>query len=397
MIGITIRGRITYENPRQALSIRYRSAAAAFELNHPRIPLLVPDLPRRADLEPFLAEIDNARWYTNFGPLVRRFEHSVQSLFPAPAPFISTVANGTMALELALAALRLPPRAHVLIPAFTFVATAAAVLRAGLRPIIADIDAHSWVLTPAIARAAMTTTKIDCVLPVAALGCPLPAAEWDDFSESSGIPVLVDAAGAFGNQQPGERIVLAFSLHATKTLGIGEGGLVVSRDAAFIERVRRLSNFGIDPSNGHAPDVGGNAKLSELHAAVGLAALTRWPERRRLREALNQAYCDELLRNSPEITLQARPLDGAYTVFQLLLQPGVSRDALVSTLTAQGIETRAWYLPLLPDHPAYAGIEAFDLPVARSLGPRMLGLPFHLELTQESIRRVCSALAKAIN
>ncbi len=353
-------------------------------------------MPGRAELEPFLNEIDAALWYTNFGPLLRRFESGVRAAFGAPAPSLTTAANGTLALELALAALGLPKGARVLIPALTFVATASAVLRAGFEPVIADVDDRAWVLTPAIAREAMQRRRIDCVLPVAAFGCPLPADEWDAFCDETGVPVLIDAAGAFGNQRPGERIPLAFSLHATKAFGVGEGGLVVARDAALVERVRRLSNFGIDARTGFAQAAGSNAKMSELHAAAGLAALARWTERSRLRRELHLLYRDEITRRCPAVALQARPADGIYTIFQVALPAGANRDSVAAALAANGIETRAWYLPLVPDHPAYALCEAGDLPAVRALGPRLIGLPFHLGLTGDDVVRVCSALAGAL-
>ena len=365
-----------------------------------RIPLLVPDMPGRADLSPYLAMIDEARWYTNFGPLLKRFEQDLLNQFAGDsdpcAPALTTVANGTLALELALAAMSLPKNATVLIPAFTFVATASAVVRAGFRPVIADIDGLTWLLTPAIARAAMDQCHIDCVLPVAALGCPVPTDEWDDFSLQTGVPVLVDAAGAFGNQKIGKQMVVAFSLHATKALGVGEGGMVVSHNHTVIDRVRRLANFGIDVTTGLAPDVGSNAKLSEFHAAVGLASIARWPERRELRRQLHERYCRELMLRCPGVKLQKRPLNGIYTILQLLLPEGTNRFEVAGALAKGDIETRAWYLPLLPEHPAYAGMAVGDLRVALKLGPRMLGLPFHLHLSEGDISRIYSSLAEVL-
>lgn len=351
-------------------------------------------MPGRAELEPLLREIDLARWYTNFGPLLRRFEGEMGRVLGAAN--LTSVANGTSALELGLAAFGLHKGARVLVPALTFVATAEAVLRAGLEPVMADVDAQSWVLTPGIAREAMKHRRIDCVLPVAAFGCPLPADDWDAFVLETGVPVLVDAAGAFGNQRPGKHIALTFSLHATKAFGVGEGGLVVSGDAAFVDRVRRLSNFGINARTGFSETVGSNAKMSEFHAAVGLAALARWPERRRLRRDLHERYLDVLGRACGKVIFQSRPADGVYTILQVALPAHADRRAVAASLAAQGIETRAWYLPLVPDHPAFAGCESGDLSTVRGLGPRLLGLPFHTALAEEDIARVCEALAGSL-
>lgn len=256
------------------------------------IPLLIPDIPTADEILPFLREIDAARHYTNFGSLVQRLEQLIARELGRPAPAVTTVANCTLGLELSLTALRLKPGGTVLVPALTFVATASAVSRAGLVTALADIDEHSWLLTPQIAREAKASADLACIIPVAAFGCPHSAESWDDFTRETGIPVLIDAAGAFGNQAIGRTTAVAYSFHATKALGIGEGGLVAARDAEFIARVRQLSNFGIDVSTGLALQEGTNAKLSEFHAAVGLAALMTWGARCEARSRLHRDYTE---------------------------------------------------------------------------------------------------------
>lgn len=361
-----------------------------------RIPLLVPDMPPAAAVQPYVARMDTARWYSNFGPLVRELEQALSARLEGA--HVATTANCTLALELGLAALEFKGRApRVLLPAFTFLATAAAARRAGCELLLADMDADTWLLTPDIARAALEAQPYDCVLPVAALGNPQDAAAWDRFSAETGVPVLIDAAGAFGNQAVGARTRVAYSFHATKALGMGEGGLVASHDPAWPAQVKRLSNFGIDVSNGFAAHVGSNAKMSEYHAAVGLAALERWPQRRGLRQRLAADYAAVLARHCPQVTLQARPDDGAYTILQVLLPPGCDRAAVMQSLREAGIETRVWYQPLTHDHPAFEDCPAVDgLPVTRERAARMLGLPFHLELGLEQVETIGLALARSL-
>jgi len=209
--------------------------------------------------------------------------------------------------------------------------------------------------------------------------------------------VIVDAAGAFGNQEAGQRIAVAFSLHATKTLGIGEGGFAISGDAEWMERVRSLSNFGIDPGDFKVHHAGTNAKLSEYHAAVGLAALARWPERAALRRRLALDYRQCLKAQCAGIEMQQRPDDGAYAAFCVLLPAGVDPDLAASRLAAEGIETRRWYYPPLNQHPAFAdaGV-AGTLDASAKISSRLLGLPFHLDLDRAKIERVAQALARAL-
>lgn len=361
------------------------------------IRLLVPDMPDHTEVLPYLREIDSARWYTNFGPLVLRFEAQLGPLLGTPAPHLCSVANCTLGLELAFTALGLPRGAKVLLPALTFVATASAVLRAGLTPVLADVDAQSWLLSADTAREIVGRQKIDCVVPVATYGCPLPLQAWDDFVADTGIPVLIDAAGAFGNQLVGEHTTVAYSFHATKTFGIGEGGVVCARNKQVIAGLKQLGNFGIDVATGLAMEAGSNAKLSEYHAAVGLAALQSWPQRMARRRKLHTDYLDALHARCPQVTPQQRPLDGIYSIMQVRLPDGIDNAIVAAALKARGIETRLWYLPLLNVHPAFAAAPiAGGLSVARALSTAMLGLPFHLQLDAGAIATVCTALAEAM-
>jgi dTDP-4-amino-4,6-dideoxygalactose transaminase len=362
------------------------------------IPLLIPDMPDADAILPYLRKIDAARWYTNFGPLVTDLEKVLARTLGDPAPFVATVANCTAGLELALTAMPFSPGAKVLVPALTFVASATAALRSGLTPVFSDVGKDSWLLTPEIARAALTRHEIACVMPVATFGCPHPTAQWDRFTRDTGIPVVIDAAGAFGNQAIGEGTSVVFSFHATKSFGMGEGGMVASRNKAHIERVRQLTNFGIDVSRGISSCTGTNAKMSEYHAAVGHAALETWPDRQLFRRSLLSRYNAALQKNCPAIALQARPADGVYTIMQVLLPEGVESGVVAARLHSLGIETRRWYLPLLGMHPAFAGCPVDgELVVLQSIAPRMLGLPFHTDLSQDDIERISLALSEAIN
>ena len=360
------------------------------------ISLLIPDLPETEALVPYLRQIDATKWYTNFGPLVAKLENDLASLWGKSPPLVTSVVNCTLGLELSLVALGLRQGARVLVPSLTFAASATAVLRAGFQPVLADVDPNSWMLTPEIARAARKRHKFDCVMPVATFGCPQPVGEWDVFSRETGIPTIVDAAGAFGNQEIGELTTVVFSLHATKAFGIGEGGLVVSRNKAYIDIVRQLSNFGIDLSIGMSRFAGTNAKMSEYHAAVGLAVWDHWPQRQLLRRTLSGQYEKILKDRCPDLTLQARPVDGIYTIMQVLLPEGTDCESIRLGLKSQGIETRSWYLPLLGMHPIFSSCTSDDLPVVQALAPRMLGLPFHLQLGSAEVARICSSLSDLI-
>lgn len=353
------------------------------------IPLYIPDMPKTGEILPWLEKIDESRWYTNFGPLNRLFEEAVRRNFPlAPTAHLTTVANGTLGLELALAALDLPPRSAVLIPAFTFVATATAVARSGLTPALADFDPASWLLTPEIAREALEQIPIRAVMPVATFGFPQPASAWDEFSAETGIPVIIDAAAAFGSQPIGETTTAVFSLHATKNLSTGEGGIVAGADPGFIERVRNASNFGLDA--GEVRHVGTNAKLSEYHAAVGLAVLERWQRRKAEKYQLFQAYRSRLdkLRHPPVYQRGMEQIVPSLLAVRLPEQTGVA--ALAGHLREQGIHTRQWYYPPLYRHPAFAALpRAGGLAATHEIAGQILGLPFHLDIAPADMDYIC--------
>lgn len=365
------------------------------------IPCLVPDLPSAAELQPWLARIDANRWYTNFGPLARQFEARLgQSLGGGHGlPHVVSTSSGTAALELAIAALDLQPEAKVLLPAFTFPATAMAVMRAGLAPVLTDVDPRSWALKPEAARAILRHTRCDLIMPVAAFGCAQPADDWDRLAQETGVPVLIDAAAAFGSQAVGRHASVAFSFHATKPFGIGEGGLLASADAALIERCRRLSNFGFE--DGVVRAAGCNAKLSEYHAAVGLAQFERWGGICRRRADVWRSYLAGLAPLAQELDLQAGKEAPPPAVLAVALRRH-GAERIAAQLRQDGIEVRRWYLPPLHHHPLFAAMprinEAGDseLPTCEALAGSALGIPFHTRLSAEQVGHVCASLAGAL-
>lgn len=363
-----------------------------------KIPFLIPDMPSSEELLPWLKQIDNNHWYTNFGPLNQLFSDTLLTHFPsATQQYITTVANATLGLELTLQALHLPLQAKVLIPAFTFVATATAIVRAGYTPVIADIDEHNWLLTPEIAKEALQHHQdIAAVMPVASLGCPQNTAQWDIFTEETGIPVIIDAAGAFGNQKAGRKTTLVFSLHATKSLGAGEGGFIISPDAALINQVRISSNFGMG-SDRLIEESGTNGKLSEYHAAVGLAALARWPERKILREGLLKNYRAALTQALPHLGFQRSHEDFVHTLFVTRLPHDIALNQVTDALAQSGIASWRWYYPPIHQHPAFSHFpQAGSLERINLIAPSLLGLPFHCRLTPTDIQYITQHLQIAL-
>jgi dTDP-4-amino-4,6-dideoxygalactose transaminase len=368
-----------------------------------RIPLMMPLLPTADDLLPYLRRIDANRWYANFGPLVGEFEARIAASFAQAGPCrVVSVSSCTTGIELALRALALPAGAPVLVPALTFIATASAVRCAGLAPVVADVDPHSWLLTPEIARAAVRTIGARAVVPVTTFGVDQDGEAWSAFARDTHVPVVIDAAAGFGNQRDPGPTCAVFSLHATKPLAAGEGGFVVTRDAHLAHAIRRLSNFGInldrphDGPIGSAVATGTNAKLSEFHAAVALASLDRWPEIAAGRGALFarevqalQAACDGRLVG------QTAPADTVRSVCAFRFPDAATRDRVELACRERGIGTRRWYLPTIDRQPAFGHVAHLPTPCADQLGERLLGLPFYPGLAQAAIDEIALTLGSA--
>ncbi len=361
------------------------------------IACLVPDLPSSAMVAPYLERVDTARWYTNFGPLVRELEDRLEGLLAsvgAPSETrVVTCSTGTSAIDAGLAALQLPPGSRVLVPALTFPASALAIIGAGHVPVFSDVCPRRWQLTPKIARRVIAEQRIDLVMPVTTYGRATAVDEWDQLTIDTGVPVLIDAAPAFGEQSIGRTTSVAFSFHATKPFGIGEGGAFVSADPELAARARIYTNFGF--VDGVVERFGTNAKLSEYHAAVGLAQLERWPALLRRRQRVWTAYRRHL-RGMDGVQLQSWPTARAPAL--LIVRLVADAATVAARLADVGVHTRRWYVPTLVDHPAFAPYVPADpkLPVTEHLAPHLLGLPFHTALDDDDIAYVCDALERAV-
>ena len=358
------------------------------------IKCLVPDLPNRKAIGPYLDRIDEARIYTNNGPLLRQFENRAARILDLNDGRCLAVSSATAGLELALRAIGIGPGHVVAVPAYTFPATALAPIRCGARVVFADIDPATWTITPDTVNRLSSETKIDAVIPVATAGRVLECVDWEAFKARTKISVLFDAAPGFGNQPIPETIPVVFSFHATKPIGIGEGGLVAARDATIAEKIFLMRNFGF--ANLVSSIVGTNAKLSEFAAAVGLVQLERMDEIRARLAVVYDAYCSTL--GNSQIRLQAG-FSTAKPPALLTVSLPIAAETVGRFLNDRGIETRAWYCPTLDRHPAIKPHVAGSRPLTATsdLNTYALGLPYHTSLSNDEIAEVCNCLIEAVN
>lgn len=363
------------------------------------VPVLVPSLPGSDELLPYLRRIDASHWYSNYGPLWREFRDQLTAELAArtgcPDLQIALTSSGTTAIELALRLRALPGRRLCLMPSYTFIASAHAVCNAGLAPFLLDIDAASLMLTPEIAAAALPLLPEPpaAILVVSAFGAPPDVRGWQAFESTHGIPVVFDAAAALMSLHDAGRQPLCVSLHATKVFAIGEGGAVISADPRLIEQLTAMTGFGFVGNQRISSLRGGNYRISEYAAAIGLASLAGVPGKVARLRAVVAAYADGL-RGSP-VRLQDGVGDSWVTMtLNVRLPPGSVEDVLAGLDRAQ-VQWRHWWGLGCHSHPAFAELPGLDLPVTHDLARRVIGVPCHTELTQDDIGLVCQAILAA--
>lgn len=309
--------------------------------------VLTPNLPTADELLPYIRRIDENKWYSNGGPLVSELESKLNGV---------CVSSATLGLE--IASKFIFKKKEVRIPAFTFPATATALIRSGFDPVLCDVREGDWLMAEID----------DQSLPVCTFGVSVNGS-------------LVDAAGAYGNGVTANRV---YSLHATKTLPAGEGG-VVCGSPELLDYVRKIASFGFE--NGLVELSGTNAKLSEYHAAVGLASLERFPKIIKRLQEIESRY---RLNLSDRFEMQVRA-PGAYSIFPVLVS---NAEKASRYLTASGIQSRSWYIPTLERHPAFQYLKRESLTVCERLNKELLCLPFHSFLTDSQVDYISEQLCR---
>jgi dTDP-4-amino-4,6-dideoxygalactose transaminase len=305
------------------------------------------------------------------------------------------VANGTDALALALKALGIGPQDEVVTVAFTFFGTAEAILSNGARPVFVDVEPVTATLDPALLERAITP-RTRAIVPVHLYGHPANMDAISQVAARHGLPVIEDAAQAHGAQEGGRRVgslgyAACFSFYPSKNLGAyGDGGAVVSDDAEFVARVRRLSTHGAGSDRYDHLEAGTNSRLDALQAAalrVKLRHLDRWNEERRERA---QAY-DAALHGLSSLTLP-RERQGARSAWYLYTIRLARREDLRAHLASRGVASAVHYPKPLHLQPALAFLNgrAGELPVSEELARQALSLPLYPELPLTTLARIAA-------
>jgi perosamine synthetase len=381
-------------------------------VNEP-IPLARPDLgPREEEL---LLEVVRSG-SLSLGPKLTQFEHDFGEWLGGG--YAVAVSSGTAALHLGVRALGWGEGDRVLTSPLSFVATANSLLYEGATPVFCDIDPVTFNIDPEAAAAAMTD-EMAGILPVHIFGYPADLPALSELASANGAGLMEDAAQALGAiDRLGRRIGTAgnlaiFAFYPNKQMTTGEGGVLITPDEEVAERAMSERNHGRPAENDGEVEhdrLGFNYRLSDLQAAIGIAQVERLDEMLNARENVAALYRERLTQ------LGAAPAGGedghdlilpcenngderrGWFVFVVQLPEGTDRGAVIASLDAKGIQSKA-YLPcihLLPPYRERFGTKAGEFPVAERVSERSLALPFFTSMTEGQVDRVCTALSEAL-
>ena len=360
------------------------------------VQVMKPLLPSAASIMTYLQRIDETRIYSNYGPLWREFRDGLRSWLGGRVGSsnldVVVTSSGTTAIELALRARTHESGGVCLMPAYTFIASAHAVSNAGLDPFLTDVDPDSLALTPDIAVAALEIlpSKPAAVLVVSAFGAPSDLDAWESFETEHGVPVVVDAAAGATSLRTISSVPVCLSLHATKVLGIGEGGAILTTDDSLAATLHAMTGFGFVGAQRESTIRGGNYRISEYSAAVGLAALDEIGAKEQRLLALAGAYAAQLA-EAPVVLQQGVGTTWTSSTFNVRL----AADRVAPTLdlmTRSGIEWRRWWGFGTHKHPAFGHLPHAPLIWTDDIAARVIGIPFHETLTPTEVERVVACL-----
>lgn len=370
-----------------------------------KVPFLRPNLVKKEQFLPYLEQIEATRLYSNYGPINRRFEERVIAEVFAGSGAAVTVHNATVGLMLAISQSKRPGGKYALMPSFTFAATPLAAQWCGLTPYFLDVDADSWQMDAEQLEQAVKRLgdELAVVVPYATFGAPMDLSVYGALQQS-GIPVVIDAASSFGTAALDEPVqfgrgfegTVVYSFHATKSFGIGEGGLVYSKDRELIQRIRQAGNFGFSTDR-ESIHQGLNSKLSEYAAAIALATLDRFAELKESRTRILEIYLQEL--SAARLTGQGWKMQktGGVLVPQFIpiLSPEThSNREVVQFLASESIEARTYFSPACHQQRQFSSCPHADLKVTEHLAEHIVSLPLWEEMDAGIVQRIIHALTK---
>lgn len=349
-----------------------------------------------------IAEVLESGYLTQ-GPKVVEFERLVSDYVGSEFGFATS--SATTGIHLALHAAGVQPGDEVIIPDFSFPATANAVIQQGAVPVFVDIDLATFNMDPLLVEQAITG-RTAAIMPVHAFGLPADMDPINAVAQKHGLPVIEDAACALGGTYKGKPAGAlgtagVFSFHPRKIITTGEGGMITTSDAAMAERISVLRTHGAVRGSHFMSfvDAGYNYRLSDVLGAIGVAQMAKLDYIVERRQELGSRYA-ELLQDVSGVTAPTVPSDTkhAFQSFVVLLDEGIDRNRVIDQMRQHDIETTlgTYSMHLQPYFRDRFGIADEQLPRATRAHYSALTLPLYPQLVDDEIQRVCEVLDEVV-
>ena len=353
------------------------------------IPVTKPYMPEKRQVYKYLDDIWNRQWLTNNGPLLKGLEDELASFLKIEKPVV--VSNGTIAIQLAIRALDL--QGEIITTPFSYVATTSSIVWERAKPVFVDIEETTFNLDPSKLEEAITP-ETSAIIATHVFGYPCNIQAIDKIAKKYNLKVIYDAAHAFATKYKGRSIfeygdISVASFHATKIFHMVEGGGLFTKDVELKNRVKYMRNFGHDGPelfNG----IGINGKNSEIHAAFGLAVLSKMDS---ILEKRRHQWCfyQERLQNSGLQLMQIEPgVEYNYSYFPILLASESLVLKVKNVLENNDVYPRRYFYPSL-DKLDYIK-ERYKVPIAHSIASRILCLPLYYNLRDDQQSFICDLI-----
>lgn len=357
------------------------------------IPVTKPFLPPVEEYESYIRDIWQRQWLTNNGPLVNEFELRLKLYLDVP--HLLYVANGTIALQLAIRALELT--GEIITTPFSFIATTSSAMWENCKPVFVDIHPATLNIDPEKIEAAITP-RTSAILATHVFGNPCDINAIDAIAKKHNLKVIYDASHCFGTKYNGRSVyaygdISTTSFHATKIFHTVEGGAVFTQDPDLLKKMAYMRNFGFDGPENFAC-VGINAKNSEFHAAMGLVNLKYADEILAKRKELYLYYTENLERLDKELQLIQKNTEYNYSYLPILLPSEELIKKIELYLNANLIYPRRYFYPSLH---TLKFVDKYECPVSLCISKRVMCLPMHHKLTAEEVNFVIRILFRAQN
>ncbi len=361
-----------------------------------KIPVTRSFMPPMEEYVREIAPVWESRWLTNMG--AKHEELAAKLRERMNVAYVSLMTNGHLALELAFEALQLT--GEVITTPFTFASTTQAIVRCGLTPVFCDIDPHDFTMDASRIEE-LITPKTSAIVPVHVYGNICNVKEIERIAGKHGLKVIYDAAHAFGEKLEGVDVgtfgdASMFSFHATKVFHTIEGGALTCHEKDVYDRIAVLRNFGqCTPED--VGEIGGNAKMNEFQAAMGICNLRYLDETIAARRIAAEVYRSRLANvTGVRICEEQAGVTSNYAYFPIIVDPdqyGMDRNQLQKKMQEHGVLTRKYFYPATNDFRCYQGKFAIQpTPVARKMAEQVLVLPLYAGLTAEEAGQICDMI-----